>query len=248
MGNVSNNCLICGEELEYLNQAEEMECMECHQKFLSNARCKNGHYICDECHGKRGIASIVDYCLASSGKNPVEMAMEMMDNPFIYMHGPEHHVMVGAALLTACHNCLEHGGGRDLKADLEEMVKRGSQVPGGICGLWGSCGAGISAGIFYSIFTEATPLSKESWGKANELTSRCLNAIGSIGGPRCCKRDSLTAILTAAGFVKENMGIEMELPERVVCRFMAHNAQCLGKGCPYNPGAAKNQDAGIFTK
>lgn len=241
MGNTKNNCLICGEELEYLNQAEEMECLECHRKFLSNARCKNNHYICDECHGKRGIASIVEYCLASKKKNPVEMALEMMDNPFIYMHGPEHHVMVGAALLTACCNCRSEGSPRDLKADLEEMVMRGSQVPGGICGLWGSCGAAISAGIFYSIMTGSTPLSGESWGMANQMTSKCLEAIGAIGGPRCCKRDSLTAILAAAAFVKEHMGIEMELPGRVVCRFMANNQQCLGKRCPYNPGAVRER-------
>lgn len=62
------------------------------------------------------------------------------------MHGPEHHVRVGAALLTAWHN----GGGQiDFPAALEEMKKRGSQIPGGICGLWGTCGAAVSAGIFF---------------------------------------------------------------------------------------------------
>jgi hypothetical protein len=28
----------------------------------------------------------------------------LMAMPFCHMHGPEHHVMVGAALLTAYHN------------------------------------------------------------------------------------------------------------------------------------------------
>ncbi|MCG8399661.1 DUF5714 domain-containing protein, partial [Bacillus atrophaeus] len=77
----------------------------------------------------------------------MEILQKIMECPYIYMHGPEHHVMVGAALLTAWHN----GGGQiDFPAALEEMKKRGSQIPGGICGLWGTCGAAVSAGIFFS--------------------------------------------------------------------------------------------------
>ena len=58
------------------------------------------------------------------------------------MHGPEHHIMVGAALLTAYKNA---GGEIDLQQALVEMMSRGRSVPGGACGFWGACGAGISA-------------------------------------------------------------------------------------------------------
>ena len=45
-------------------------------------------------------------------KDPVSMLFNMMEDPYIYMHGPEHHIMVGAALITAYYNaggevCLE---------------------------------------------------------------------------------------------------------------------------------------------
>lgn len=42
---------------------------------------------------------------------------------------PEHHVMVGAALLTAYRNA---GGDIELSDSLVELMKRGKQVPGGI--------------------------------------------------------------------------------------------------------------------
>ena len=69
---------------------------------------------------------------------------ELIRFPQIHMHGPEHHVLVGSALLAACKNC---GAEFELEPALLAMRERGSQVPGGICGQWGSCGAGISAGL-----------------------------------------------------------------------------------------------------
>ena len=52
--------------------------------------------------------------------------------------------MVGAALLTAYRNA---GGEIDLEPALREMMNRGKSVPGGACGFWGACGAGLSSGI-----------------------------------------------------------------------------------------------------
>ena len=68
---------------------------------------------------------------------------QMMSRPSCHMHGPEHHIMVGMALLTAYRNS---GGNIDLKKALAEMSSRGRSVPGGACGFWGACGAGISTG------------------------------------------------------------------------------------------------------
>ena len=50
----------------------------------------------------------------------------MMAEPFCHMHGPEHHVMVGSALLTAYKNA---GGDINLNAALVEMMNRGRSVP-----------------------------------------------------------------------------------------------------------------------
>ena len=172
---------------------------------------------------------IIDICINETSKNPIEIIRKMMNSSFCHIHGPEHHMMVGASLLTAYKNA---GGDIDLLSSLNEMQKRTSNVPGGACGNWGACGAGISTGMFISIITGATPLTNENWKLANTMTSRSLEAIGSTGGPRCCKRDSYSAILSAIDFVKDNLNIEME-KENVQCYHYPQNSQCIGNRCPY---------------
>ena len=149
---------------------------------------------------------------------------------FCHMHGPEHHIMVGAALLTAYKNA---GGEIPLTESLIEMLKRGKQVPGGACGFWGACGAGISTGMFVSIITGATPLKNKEWALSNEVTARSLQAIADCGGPRCCKRNSYLAVLQAVSFVQERLGIAMET-DNVVCQHAHLNNQCIGNRCPFH--------------
>ena len=228
---MKDECLICKAPLEYLLTDEVMECAICHKKEKSKTRCINGHYVCNECHTE-GVDVIVGMCLNETSKNPVEILEKMMMQPFCHMHGPEHHMMVGAALLTAYRNA---GGDIELEKALPEMMSRGREVPGGICGFWGACGAGISAGIYVSIITGSTPLEQEPWGLSNLMTSAALEDIGSIGGPRCCKRDSRLAIRAAVRFTKERFGIEMEETD-AVCEYSAQNNQCIGARCPFSKG------------
>ena len=226
---MKDECLICKASLEYLEEDILMECEVCHKKEYSKTRCVNGHYVCSECHTK-GMDSIIGVCLQTSSKNPIEIMEKLMSMEFCHMHGPEHHVMVGAALITAYKNA---GGNVELDKALSEMYRRGKEVPGGACGFWGACGAGISSGIFMSIITKATPLATEAWGLSNQMTSRALGKIGEIGGPRCCKRDSYLAILEAVNFTKEKLGICMEIKE-VRCTHFSKNNQCLKKQCPFH--------------
>jgi hypothetical protein len=123
----------------------------------------------------------------------------------------------------------------DLAAALPEMYRRGKAVPGGACGFWGACGAGVSTGQFLSIATGATPLASESWGLSNRMTAKALESIGSIGGPRCCKRDSYLAVLAAIDFAAEHLNVNMEktLP---ICTRSGQNNQCIGMRCPFIGG------------
>ena len=225
---MNDECIICKAPLEYLEKDIEMECAICHKKENSKTRCVKGHYVCNDCHTK-GIDAIIGICLNTDSKDPVEIIRMMMAEPFCHMHGPEHHVMVGSALLTAYKNA---GGDIKLEEALMEMQSRGKNVPGGACGFWGACGAGISTGMFVSIITKASPLTRESWGLSNLMTSKALGEVGKIGGPRCCKRDSYLAILSAIDFVKEHFNIEME-KNKVVCIHSDINNQCIGSRCPF---------------
>lgn len=225
---MKEECLICKAELEYLQEDILMECVICHKKETSKTRCVNGHYVCNECHTK-GMDSIISVCMNETSKNPVDIIRKMMSLPFCHMHGPEHHVMVGASLLTAYKNA---GGDIDRETALKEMFNRGKSVPGGACGFWGACGAGISTGMFISIISKSTPLSVEPFGLSNLMTSKALNEIGKVGGPRCCKRDSYLSILAAIDFVKEHFKVEME-KEDITCSHSHLNNQCIGARCPF---------------
>ena len=225
----NEECLICGAPLQYLTRDTLMECAICHRQQPSKACCVNGHYVCDECHTS-GLDTIMAVCLADTSRNPVEILERLMSMPFCHMHGPEHHVLVGSALLTAYANA---GGDIELREALAEMMSRGKQVPGGACGNWGACGAAISTGMFVSIVTHATPLSTDSWRLSNLMTARALEAVALNGGPRCCKRDSYLSVLAAVDFVKDNLGVAMEKPE-VVCSRSRQNNQCIGSQCPFH--------------
>lgn len=226
---MKEECLICGEPLEYLSADILMECGICHKKERSKTRCIRGHYVCNDCH-TRGLDAIIGVCMAETSKDPIAIIEKMMDMPFCHMHGPEHHVMVGAALLTAYKNA---GGNVDLPGALSEMMDRGKSVPGGSCGFWGACGAGISTGMFISVITGSNPLSNEPFALSHQMTARSLGRIGEIGGPRCCKRDSFLSILSAIDFVKEHFGVEMEKHE-VICHYASKNNQCIGRRCPFS--------------
>lgn len=87
--------------------------------------------------------------------------------------------------------------------------------------------------MFISIISGATPLKNEPWGLANKMTSKALDAIGSIGGPRCCKRDSYMTIISAIDYVAENFNIQMEKPV-IKCIHSDKNNQCIKERCPFH--------------
>ena len=108
----TTGCLVCGAPLEYFPSQIEMECTYCHKTFMSNARCVNGHFICDSCHEQMGLRVIEDICRHTDSKDPVAIMKKIILSPYIYMHGPEHHVLVGSALLAAYKNAGRTGFGR----------------------------------------------------------------------------------------------------------------------------------------
>ena len=111
---MNEECLICKAPLTYLEADMLMECEICHKKENSKTRCVNGHYVCNECH-TQGLDRIIELCMTSASRDPIAIIEQMMALPTCHMHGPEHHVMVGAALLTAYHNA---GGDIDLRSAL----------------------------------------------------------------------------------------------------------------------------------
>ena len=138
----------------------------------------------------------------------------------------------------ALHGYLTKAFGRCQRLNVRVATldaARPRQVPGGVCGFWGACGAGISTGMYVSIITGSSPLAEQTWGLSNQMTSEALGEIAKTGGPRCCKRDSYTAIRAAVNFTKEHFGVEMEYA-KPVCTHVSMKNQCIGARCPYRPG------------
>lgn len=173
---------------------------------------------------------ILEMCLQETSKNPIEIFYKIANQDFIRIHGPEHHILDGAALLTAFYNA---GGVLDLPQSLEELMRRGLQMPGATCGQWGVCGAVSSMGAALSIIDGTGPLSTDgNWGEHMKFTSKALGALAEVGGPRCCKRDALLAILEAIDFVNAKYGVTLEKTE-IRCDFSSKNLQCIGTRCPF---------------
>ena len=113
--------------------------------------------------------------------------------------------------------------------------KRASQILGGFCGFYGDCGAAVGTGIFMSLVTNATPLSIAEWKLANLITAKSLFTIANHGGPRCCKRNTYLAIMEAVDFLKENLGVNLEVKKGLECEFHDLNNECLRQKCPFYP-------------
>ena len=173
---------------------------------------------------------IIAECMQISGTNPYEIFHTIAQKDYVGIHGPEHHVLDGACILTVFRNA---GGSIDLDAALQKLMYEGLRMPGAACGLWGVCGAVTSIGAALAIIDGTGPLSTEDWGSHMEYTSAALAQLAKTGGPRCCKRDAFSAMEQAVGYIQKRYGITLDM-QPIKCDFSPHNAQCIGNRCPYH--------------
>jgi hypothetical protein len=81
----------------------------------SHVECRNGHFVCDECHRLSANDLVESFCVNSNSKEPMELATVLMNSPKLQMHGPEHHFLVPAVLLTTYYN---------IKGDRKEKIRK----------------------------------------------------------------------------------------------------------------------------
>lgn len=175
---------------------------------------------------------IIKEALVQKSKDPYKIFTEIARKDFVRIHGPEHHILDGACILTAFYNA---GGRIDLAEALQKLMQEGLRMPGAVCGLWGVCGAVMSVGAALAVIDGTGPLSDDgSWGSHMRYTSAALRELARDGGPRCCKRDAFIALETACDYIAKRCGIELER-SRIVCGYYPQNKQCLGSKCRYNP-------------
>lgn len=224
-------CLVCGQDLKYLKNRKKVECYFCGKKFETLVTCDDGHFVCDSCHSLSADEFIEKTVIESEEKNPLELAEKIMKNTKIKMHGPEHHFLVPAVLIAVYYNIRNKP---DLKKEkIKEAKKRAEKILGGFCGSHGVCGGAVGTGIFISIITGATPLSRKEWKLSNRITSKSLEKIAYYGGPRCCKRNTLLSILGAVSFVQKELNINIPTNPDIICDFSDLNKDCIEEKCPF---------------
>jgi len=224
-----NDCLICGAKLEYRPESISAKCVYCDKTFMTQVVCQNDHFICDACHSSDANDIIFTTCIESKETNPFKLANQLFLHPSVKMHGPEHHFLVPAVLLACYHNKRNE----DKSKNMQLARQRSADVPGGSCGYHGVCGAAIGTGMFFSLITNTSPLSQDSWGFCNKTTADTLNRIACYSGPRCCKRDSFIALQNATSILKEKFHMELEVPDKIKCRFHPFNHECLKEKCEF---------------
>ena len=228
---IQNGCLICGSPLTYSEYAEDHTCDICGESFSSNVKCTQSHYVCDHCHNGDILMHMEELLIKSTETSPVQLAEIVFQMPTMKMHGPEHHSLVPAVLETARQNIM---GVRDI-GKIKETIKRGKDIKGGSCGFLGTCGACVGAGIAESVFLGASPNSKEERGRAMMATGKALVAVSELGGPLCCKRESITSIKTYMDMSDRFDGVG---DHQYVCSFHQYNKGCIRIRCPYFPKEA----------
>ncbi|WP_291633163.1 DUF5714 domain-containing protein [Clostridium sp.] len=226
---IKSGCVICEGKLIYTPETLTLEkCMICGSIIETNVKCVNDHFVCDKCHSSEILGVVEQILLESSLQDPIKLAEKIFELANLNMHGPEYHSIVPAVLVTAYQNKT---GNRQV-SKIKEAIRRGKDTKGGSCGFNGSCGAAVGTGTAVSIIEGVTPMSKAQRSNANLATGYALIEISKHGGPRCCKRDSITSIESFINTTKYFNDMEKT---NYICKQYKNNKDCIGIKCPYLP-------------
>ncbi len=221
-------CMVCGEDVHYFTENREMRCSYCGRVRSANACCEQDHFVCDNCHRENGIEVIKAICTSTEEKDLINLLELIRSHPAIPMHGPEHHAMIPGIILACYRNC-----GGELKGEsILTGIGRGADIPGGVCGFWGACGAAVGAGIAVSTILAATPLTPASRQTAQGFSAEILAAIARYRGGRCCQRETWITLTETARLSAEILPVTMEAKGTIHCEQYLKNRECIRKQCP----------------
>ncbi|MFR4420606.1 MAG: DUF5714 domain-containing protein, partial [Coprococcus sp.] len=72
-----------------------------------------------------------------------------------------------------------------------------------------------------------------TWGNHMQFTSKAIGELGTINGPRCCKRDAMVAFKNGIDYVNTHYGVTLHY-EQMPCGFTELNEQCIKERCPFH--------------
>ncbi len=224
----TEGCMVCGTELHYFATSREMNCSYCGRSFSANGCCEQDHFVCDDCHRENGLEVIKTICRETKERDLITLLELIRSHPAIPMHGPEHHAIIPGIILA----CYRNSGGDITKEAILTGINRGGDIPGGVCGFWGACGAAIGAGIAVSTIYAATPLTPAPRQTAQAFSAKILKIISEYKGGRCCQRETWLALSETARLSAEMLSVPMEAMGALRCSQYTQNKECIRKQCP----------------
>lgn len=188
---------------------------------------------------KTFIPSIFEIVPDCTERNPILMYESIIETlrdrwtassqlPF---HGPWHHGLVAGIIIATLRN---NGFAFD-NEDITEALKRGLMIPGGGCGMHGTCGAATGVGIALSIANKATPFHDGQRSESLEVVAEAIRRIAKLGGPRCCALSTYTTLNLAVSAFKKKGFVMESTPVAGCCSKHALNSECHLARCPYFP-------------
>ncbi len=172
--------------------------------------------------------AITDYCKECEQTDAIYIADQLMQLAQVRMHGPEHHYLTAAAILTAYCNFRQI----EKKSLLVKAYVRTNTIPVGVCAMYGCCGAMMGAGAAVGILLLAHPFSAEDLRTVNQITAGIQNRLAEYGGPRCCKRSVQISVYEAVQGMNRLMGCELAATVPA-CKYSKNNKGCLGRKCEF---------------
>jgi MoaA/NifB/PqqE/SkfB family radical SAM enzyme/SAM-dependent methyltransferase len=224
----AEGCMVCGTDLHYFTEVREMACSYCGGLFPANGCCEQDHFVCDSCHRENGIEVIKAICSGTEERDLITLLELIRSHPAIPMHGPEHHAMIPGIILA----CYRNSGGDIKEETILTGISRGADIPGGVCGFWGACGAAIGAGIAISTILAATPLTPAPRQTAQAFSAKILSVIAKHRGGRCCQRETWLALSETARLSAEMLSVPMVATGSLRCSQYVTNKECIRKQCP----------------
>ena len=228
---LTSGCMVCGAPLAYAATPSPKSCVYCGQIVESAAACAQGHFVCDACHAQDALTVIRQICAQSRETDLIALLSRIRSHPSVPMHGPEHHALVPAVILTAYRN----SGGRIDADRIEAAITRGQSIAGGFCGFMGVCGAAVGVGIAFSLILDATPIKAVERKRVQSAVQAALADIARFKAARCCQRDCWLALKKAAELSQTLLPVPLTAEQPLTCSQMHANPECLGRGCPLHP-------------
>ena len=238
---LEQDCMVCGKPLVYDTKPSLALCHYCHTEAKTYVTCEVGHFICDQCHQKEGLAIIRQICLQTDKTDMVDLLIEIRRHHAIPMHGPEHHAMLPGIILAVARN-----SGLDVtKGDILTGIERGSKVPGGSCGFMGTCGAATGVGIGFAVLFDSTPLTPGARQQAQSATAQVLSVIAGIKAGRCCQRETYIALQEVMQITSKILDQPLLAQGILTCSQYKSNRECVRKQCLLWENRNREIDAGL---